>query len=63
MWLFDVKADPEERKDLSTVYPQIVKLLLSRLAQYNATAVPALYPPPDPRAAPELHGGVWRPWA
>ncbi len=62
LWLFDVEKDPQERKDVSAVYPDVVNMMLYKLAQYNATAVPAVFPPQDPRSNPELHGGVWGPW-
>ncbi|CAH2300714.1 arylsulfatase J [Pelobates cultripes] len=62
IWLFNITADPYERFDLSDKYPDIVKQLLRRLAQYNKTAVPVRYPPKDPRSNPKLNGGVWGPW-
>ncbi|XP_013382182.1 arylsulfatase B-like [Lingula anatina] len=62
VWLFDILDDPTERNDLSQKYPNIVKKMLTRLQAYNATAVPAIYPPPDPRADPSHNGGVWGPW-
>ncbi|KAJ8418381.1 hypothetical protein AAFF_G00140900 [Aldrovandia affinis] len=62
VWLFNITADPYERRDLSKSRPQVVKVLLARLAEYNQTAVPALNPPDDPLADPQLHGGVWTPW-
>ncbi|XP_053317418.1 arylsulfatase J [Spea bombifrons] len=62
VWLFNITADPYERNDLSDKFPDIVKQLLRRLAQYNKTAVPVRYPPRDPRSNPKLNGGVWGPW-
>uniref|UniRef100_A0A4W4EMJ2 Sulfatase N-terminal domain-containing protein n=2 Tax=Electrophorus electricus TaxID=8005 RepID=A0A4W4EMJ2_ELEEL len=62
VWLFNVSADPYERSDLAEAQPEVVKLLLSRIAEYNRTAVPARNPPDDPMADPQLHGGVWTPW-
>ncbi|XP_041644922.1 arylsulfatase I [Cheilinus undulatus] len=62
VWLFNVNADPYERSDLAEAHPEVVKRLLSRLAEYNQTAVMARNPPDDPMADPELHGGVWSPW-
>lgn len=62
VWLFNVTSDPYERSDLAETRPEIVKHLLSRLAEYNQTAVMARSPPDDPMADPELHGGVWSPW-
>ncbi|XP_063776279.1 arylsulfatase J [Pseudophryne corroboree] len=62
LWLFNITADPYERVDLSERYPDVVKQLLRRLAQYNKSAVPVRYPPKDPRSNPKLNGGVWGPW-
>lgn len=62
VWLFNVTSDPYERSDLAEARPKVVKHLLTRLAEYNRTAVMARNPPDDPMADPELHGGVWSPW-
>uniref|UniRef100_A0A4W6DBQ7 Si:dkey-174i8.1 n=1 Tax=Lates calcarifer TaxID=8187 RepID=A0A4W6DBQ7_LATCA len=62
VWLFNVTSDPYERSDLAEARPEVVKHLLTRLAEYNQTAVMARNPPDDPMADPELHGGVWSPW-
>ncbi|XP_076016515.1 arylsulfatase I [Genypterus blacodes] len=62
VWLFNVTSDPYERSDLAEARPEVVKHLLTRLAEYNQTAVVARNPPDDPMADPELHGGVWSPW-
>ncbi|XP_071393412.1 arylsulfatase I [Centroberyx affinis] len=62
VWLFNVTSDPYERSDLAEERPEVVKHLLTRLAEYNQTAVEARNPPDDPMADPQLHGGVWSPW-
>ncbi|XP_036403168.1 arylsulfatase I [Megalops cyprinoides] len=62
VWLFNITADPYERRDLSKARPDVVRVLLARLAEYNQTAVPTRSPPDDPLADPQLHGGVWTPW-
>ena len=62
VYLFNIANDPEERNELSAQYPEKVGELLERLQQYNSTAVPVRYPPPDPAANPALHGGIWKPW-
>ncbi|XP_063047336.1 arylsulfatase I [Engraulis encrasicolus] len=62
VWLFNVTADPYERFDLSDVRPEVVRMLMERIAEYNRTAVPPQNPPDDPLADPQLHGGVWTPW-
>ena len=61
-FLFNIREDPEERNELSEVYPEMVSLLMKRLKEFNATAVPVRYPDPDPASKPELHGNVWTPW-
>jgi len=58
--LFNVKYDPFERTEVSDVYPEIVKELLSKLVKYNSTAVPVKFPQSDPAANPD--GGFWKPW-
>ncbi|XP_077412143.1 arylsulfatase I-like [Vanacampus margaritifer] len=62
IWLFNISADPYERCDLSHQRPEVVHRLLARLAHYNRTAVPVHFPPDDPRAHPNQHGGAWVPW-
>ncbi|XP_066285655.1 arylsulfatase B-like isoform X2 [Branchiostoma lanceolatum] len=62
LWLFNIRSDPQERRDLSGEYPEIVHRLLQRLAEYNKTAVPPYWPDPDPRSNPALHGDVIGPW-
>ncbi|KAF7665592.1 hypothetical protein LDENG_00138760 [Lucifuga dentata] len=62
VWLFNVTSDPYERSDLAEARPEVVKHLLTKLAEYNKTAVIARNPPDDSMADPELHGGVWSPW-
>ncbi|XP_077351917.1 arylsulfatase I [Festucalex cinctus] len=62
VWLFNISADPYERCDMAQARPEIVKHLMTRLAEYNRTAVVPTSPPDDPMADPELHGGVWGPW-
>ncbi|KAK7478758.1 hypothetical protein BaRGS_00029969 [Batillaria attramentaria] len=62
VWLFNLQSDPYEEVDLADERPDIVKQLLQRLAYYNSTAVPAVYPSADPQCDPKLHGGFWGPW-
>ncbi|KAL5011997.1 hypothetical protein ScPMuIL_010548 [Solemya velum] len=62
VWLFNIDLDPNEKMGVSHDYPHVVKALLTRLAQLNATAVPARYPKGDPRSNPALRGGFWGPW-
>ncbi|TMS09366.1 Arylsulfatase I [Larimichthys crocea] len=62
IWLFNITADPCERRDLSDQRPDVVQQLLARLVHYNQTAVQVYFPPDDPRANPDQHGGAWVPW-
>ncbi|TKS79389.1 Arylsulfatase I [Collichthys lucidus] len=62
IWLFNITADPCERRDLSDQRPDVVQRLLARLVHYNQTAVQVYFPPDDPRANPDQHGGAWVPW-
>ena len=62
VWLFNITADPNEHDDLSNQKPEIVKMMLKKLADYQATAVTCRYPKGDPRADPKRLGGFWGPW-
>ena len=62
VWLFNITADPLEEWDLSEMYPDVVNRLLNRLNEYYQDSVPVLYPMPDLRSNPRLHGGVWASW-
>lgn len=62
VFLFNVTDDPEEREEISEKHLGVVRELLARIQLYNATAVPARFPDPDPNSNPDKHGGVWRPW-
>lgn len=61
VWLFNANADPCKRSDLSESHPEVVKHLLTRMAEYNQTTVMATNPPDDLMAGPELDGGLWGP--
>ncbi|KAF6022692.1 ARSB [Bugula neritina] len=62
VYLFNIAEDPTEHFEVSAKYPDVVDMLLSRLAAYNSTAVPVFYPDTDSRCNPALHGGYWGPW-
>lgn len=60
--LFDVLADPEERHEVSKYFPEVVDVMLAKIAAYNKTAVPVDFPPGDIRCDPTLRGDVWGPY-
>ena len=62
VFLFNIEEDPYEHQNLASANPSIVEDLLSRLAEYNATAVPVRYPPNDPLSNPKYNNGYWGPW-
>lgn len=61
LWLFDIITDPLETQDLSTQMPEMVTMMLERLAFHDSTAAEAVNPPGDPAAYPSKNG-FWRPW-
>ncbi|KAM7315569.1 arylsulfatase B [Ixodes scapularis] len=61
-YLFDIKHDPCELNNLAGTHKNTLRFLMTKLDAYNATMVPPLFQPEDPRAFPEYHGGIWSPW-
>lgn len=63
VYLFNLTADPEERNNVASSNAAVVQQLLDRIAAYNATAVPARFPAPDPAGNPAVQGrDYWAPW-
>ena len=62
IWLFDISKDPNEKTDLFERHRDIAVSMLNKLSEYQATAVPARYPPLDFRCDPKLHNDFWGPW-
>ncbi|XP_029299890.1 arylsulfatase B [Cottoperca gobio] len=60
--LFDIEKDPEERNEVSDTFPTVVEYLLSRLHQYQTSALPINFPDNDPKCDPGTTG-AWGPWA
>lgn len=44
------------------MYLQLLQLLKKKLDAYAADEAEPLDKPSDPRAYPEFHDGLWKPW-
>ena len=62
VFLFNITGDPQEKREISEQFPDVVRDLLGMIEKYNTTAVPVRFPDPDLKSKPVNHGGVWRPW-
>jgi arylsulfatase A-like enzyme len=63
--LFNLTADPNERMNLATELPDVVKQLKARIQFYGAARngfVNTQLNEPHPDALPELHNGSWAPY-
>lgn len=60
--LFNIEEDPTEKKDISSDFPKVVNVMLTKLADYYDVQVAPRYPAYDPESDPQLGDGVWRPW-
>ncbi|XP_075537056.1 arylsulfatase B-like isoform X2 [Dermacentor variabilis] len=60
--LFDIIDDPCELNNVASSHPEVVQFLRTRIAAYQAEAMPVQYEPKDPAGFPENHNGTWAPW-
>lgn len=54
--LFNIREDPCERNNLATENVEILKNLISRLSELNATAIPPANLPVDEKGDPKYWG-------
>lgn len=60
--LHDIGNDPEEYHEISYKFPEVVDIMLVKLADYFDDAVPARFPAFDMDANPEFNNWHWGPW-
>lgn len=61
--LYNLTADPNERNDLSSKYPDVVQKLKERMDYYVKGTVTPLNKPPDPEAREAAKkNDCWGPW-
>ena len=62
--LFDLIADPYERRNIASEQPEVVRHLRQLIEQYTASAATSVQQglPDDPLARPSLHNGTVAPW-
>uniref|UniRef100_A0A914XKR1 Sulfatase N-terminal domain-containing protein n=1 Tax=Plectus sambesii TaxID=2011161 RepID=A0A914XKR1_9BILA len=58
-WLFNIKADPNERHDLSVKKPSILHKMMLKLRRWSVTAVPSVRQSADPRGDPKHFNGTF----
>ncbi|XP_054933106.1 arylsulfatase B-like isoform X1 [Dermacentor andersoni] len=61
-YLFDIVDDPCEQRNLAKERPDVLSMMLEKLAIYNETVVPPVTTLEDPRSYPDQHNGIWAPW-
>lgn len=59
--LFNLRDDPNEYNDISDKFPDVVKKLRARMAEYHKQMVPANYPNATSAANPKDYNGFWTP--
>lgn len=57
-WLFDIKNDPTERKNLASRRPRLVKKLKKAIRVLAKSMAPTAHRPYDPRGNPKFHNGT-----
>ena len=60
--LYDISKDPCEYNNLANEFPNVVKMLQSKLNEYRKTMQKPRIKPDDPASNPKYFGGVWTPW-
>ncbi|XP_013392220.1 arylsulfatase J-like isoform X1 [Lingula anatina] len=60
--LYHIVKDPCEYNNIANENPQLVAKMLTRLREFNATAVPPRNKPQDLRGLPIFNNGAWGPW-
>lgn len=59
--LFNMRDDPLETTDLSSLYPEVVDTMRAKLREYSRDSKHPHSPKDDPRGHPSLHGGFFSP--
>ena len=57
--LFNVVEDPEERKDLEEVFPEIFEKLRAKARDFYGSFIPRDYPKFSNKGNPKFYDGVW----
>eukprot|EP00116_Pleurobrachia_bachei_P016092 sb/3476354/ len=60
--LYNIVLDPSETKNVSTKYPEIVKMLTEKIDGYKATVVAMGNRKKDPASNPANFNNTWMPW-
>lgn len=60
--LYDIESDPIEANELSDLFPEVVNIMLTKLADYYDEAIPPRYPKDDPARNPKFNNNVFGPW-